>query len=405
VIVGLRPGGPDGRARADQLDRLREMLRRLEAEPPRRRLAASPPDLGLERVETPHGPALRRVEDVLLPPFLLEALAPLAEAGAEGTAFLDTETTGLAGGTGTYVFLVGLATWTGRGLRITQYFLGDLAAEAGFLAGITAAVAGVRRLVTFNGRTFDLPLLETRYLLTRAPWWGAEIAHDDLCPMARALWRGRVADCRLTTLEAALLELDRGDDLPGAMMPQLYFHYLRFADRRPLPRIFAHNRWDLIALAALAARAAALLAGPDPRHDPVEWLGAAHWFERRDPARSAGFYEAALRAPLPAGLRTRGAWRLGRLWRRAGRGGETLALWREVLRDDPTPPLGLLVDVAKLLEHHARDPVAALGVTRVALARVEAEVPFEVRALVLEALAHRARRLERRTGRRAAPPT
>jgi hypothetical protein len=405
VIVGFRSGGAGGRARAADLDRLREMLRRLSSDPPRRRLATATSDLGLERVETPHGPALRRVEDVPLPPLLLETLAPLREAGTEGTAYLDTETTGLAGGTGTYVFLVGLATWTGGALRVTQYFLGDLAAEAGFLAAVARGVDGVRRLVTFNGRTFDLPLLETRYLLARARWWGAEVEHEDLCPVARALWRGRAPDCRLSTLEAALLDLDRGDDLPGAMMPQLYFRYLRFADRRPLPRIFAHNRWDLVALVALAARAAALLAGPDPRHDPVEWLGAARWLERRDPSRSAGFYEAALRAPLAAGLRTRGAWRLGRLWRRAGRGGETLALWREILRDDPTPPLGLLLDVAKLLEHHARDPVAALGVTRIALARAETEVPFEVRALVLEALAHRARRLERRAGRRVALPT
>ena len=109
-MVGLRPGGADGRARADRLDRLREMLRRLETEPPRRRLASAPPDLGLEREETPHGPALRRVEDVPLPPSLADAAGPLGEAGAAGTVFLDTETTGLAGGTGTYVFLVGLAT-------------------------------------------------------------------------------------------------------------------------------------------------------------------------------------------------------------------------------------------------------------------------------------------------------
>ena len=84
-----------------------------------------------------------------------------------------------------------------------------------------------RELVTFNGRTFDLPLLETRYLLARANWWGAELPHQDLYPVARALWRGRAADCRLSTLEGALLGLDRGDDLPGALVPQVYFRYLR----------------------------------------------------------------------------------------------------------------------------------------------------------------------------------
>ena len=101
-----------------------------------------------------------------------------------------------------------------------------------------------------------------------------------------------VADCRLTTLESALLGLDRGADVPGALMPQLYFRYLRARDPRPLPQMFEHNRWDLVALAALAARAEALLAGPDPRHDPREWLGAGRWLERRDPERSAAFYAA-----------------------------------------------------------------------------------------------------------------
>jgi uncharacterized protein YprB with RNaseH-like and TPR domain len=380
-----------------ELARLREIIRRIETSPPRPRVPApvrpAPPALALERVETPHGIALRRTEDV---PWPAGVEPPPAR---DGTVFLDTETTGLAGGTGTYVFLVGLATGTASGLRVTQYFLGDLGAEAAFLAAVRAGLAETRQLVTFNGRTFDLPLLETRYLLARAPWWGPEIAHLDLYPMARALWRARVTDCRLTTLEAAVLALDRDDDLPGGMMPQLYFRYLRYADPRPLPRIFAHNRRDLVALAALAARAERLLAGPDPRHDPLEWWGAACWLERRDAERSARFYEAALTGRLPAGLRARAAWRLGRLWRRAGRGLEALALWRETVAGDPAPPLGLLVDCAKLCEHGVRDYAAALGYARVALARAEAEAPSEVRELVCEALAHRARRLSRRLAR------
>ena len=182
-----------------------------------------------------------------------------------GALYLDTETTGLAGGTGTYVFLVGLASWHGGTLTVTQYFLGDLDGEAALLHAVAEAIAGAGQLVTFNGRTFDLPLLETRYLLARATWWGEDIAHYDLYPVARALWHGRAADCRLTTLESALLGVERGDDLPGALVPQVYFRFLRTRDPGALPRIFAHNRWDLVALAGLHARAAALLRGPAPR--------------------------------------------------------------------------------------------------------------------------------------------
>jgi hypothetical protein len=210
--------------------------------------------------------------------------------------------------------------------------------------------------------------------------------------VARALWRAHVPDCRLTTLESALLGLDRGDDLPGALMPQLYFRYLRERDPRPLPRILEHNRWDLVALAALAARAAALLAGPDPRHDPREWLGAARWLEPRDPQRSAAFYEAALATGLPAAAHARTAWRLGWLWRRAGRPAEALALWAGAVAGAGAP-LGLLVDLAKLYEHHARDATAALAVARAALTRAESEGLAAWRPAVVEALQHRARRL------------
>ena len=311
-----RPGPGGVVDRELELARLRVRLQRLAA---RHGIERPPPvdPLTLEAVPTPHGPALRRVETVRVPSEIAEADPP-----GPGTVFLDTETTGLAGGTGTYVFLVGLATWTtARTLVVTQYFLGDLGAETAFLHAVREAVAEARELVTFNGRTFDLPLLETRYLLARASWWGAELPHQDLYPVARALWRGRAADCRLSTLEGTLLGLARGDDLPGALVPQAYFRYLRTREPGPLPRIFRHNRWDLVALAGLHARAAALLDGPDPRHDPVEWMGAGRWLERREPDRSARFYEAALHAGLPVTLEPGVAWRLGLPWRRAGRDG------------------------------------------------------------------------------------
>ena len=389
-------GAPHRPANRDaELDRLRTLLRRLHDRPPAGRQPPPARALPFETVETPHGLALRTVEDVVWPADLGGAGAP---AALPGTVFLDTETTGLAGGTGTYVFLVGLAAWTGRRLRVTQYFLGDLGAEAAFLHAVREALDGATRLVTFNGRTFDLPLLETRYLLARAPWWGEGLAHWDLYPVARALWRAQVPDCRLTTLEAALLGLDRGDDLPGAVMPQLYFRWLRARDPEPVPRMLAHNRWDLVALAALAARAEALLAGPDPRHDAQEWLGAAHWLERRDPERSVAFYAAALEADLPGAARVRAAWRLGRLWRRAGRWPDAVSVWRDAAADADAP-LGLLVDLAKLHEHRARDHAAALALTRTALARAERVAPESA----LEDLQRRAQRLERRLAAAARP--
>jgi tetratricopeptide (TPR) repeat protein len=172
-----------------------------------------------------------------------------------------------------------------------------------------------------------------------------------------------------------------------------------------LPRIFAHNRWDLVALAGLHARAAALLRGPDPQHHPLEWMGAGSWLERREPDRSARFYEAAFRAGLPAALEARAAWRLGWLWRRAGRLAEARALWAEAVARAASPPVRLLIDLAKLHEHHARDYEAALDVTRAALAATEAWTAEG--GDVVAALERRAHRLTRRlttAARAAAPP-
>ena len=119
------------------------------------------------------------------------------------------------------MFLVGLATWTAPcTITVTQYFLGDLGAEAAFLHAVREAVTEAQELVTFNGRSFDLPLLETRYLLSRAGWWGEDLPHQDLYPVARALWRGRAADCRLSTLEGALLGL-RPDRLSAEVKQNL----------------------------------------------------------------------------------------------------------------------------------------------------------------------------------------
>jgi hypothetical protein len=181
-------------------------------------------------------------------------------------------------------------------------------------------------------------------------------------------------------------------------VPQFYFRYLRTRNPDALPRIFAHNRWDLVALAGLHARAAALLRGPDPRHDPVEWMGAGRWLERREPDRSAHFYEAAFRSGLPAALEARAAWRLGWLWRRAGRLAEARALWAEAVARTERPPVSLLIDLAKLHEHHARDYRAALDATRAALAAAEAWDVAGTAGLI-DGLERRARRLTRRLAR------
>src|SRR5580698_3191789 len=170
--------------------------------------------------------------------------------------FLDTETTGLAGGTGTYPFLVGIAWWDGGGLQVEQLFLRDFSEEHSLLHELAARLAERPVLVTFNGKSFDWPLLENRFTMTRAIKIPRLAAHLDLLHPARALWRLRLGSVRLVELERHVLDAERlgwhrGADVASALIPQYYFDYLRGGVADPLAGVVKHNQMDLRGLAAL----------------------------------------------------------------------------------------------------------------------------------------------------------
>lgn len=191
-------------------------------------------------------------------PDLLAALGGDARLGSlphERLVLLDTETTGLAGGTGTYVFLVGLGFLTadtaGPAFVVRQYFLRELREERALLHALGATLARFGALVTFNGKSFDWPLLATRYTLARQTLPVAAWPHLDLLHPARRVWKHRLPSCSLGALEAAILGVRRVNDVPGALIPDLYFRYLRDGDPRPLLPVLAHNEADIVSLAAL----------------------------------------------------------------------------------------------------------------------------------------------------------
>lgn len=171
----------------------------------------------------------------------------------ERLLFLDTETSGLAGGAGTFVFLLGLAR-VEAGVLVTRQFLATrFAAEAGLLESLAHAVAGAGCLVTFNGKSFDVPLLRTRYALARRTDPFAGKAHCDLLHATRRLLREGWPDCRLRTTEIHALGFDRIDDLPGAEVPAAWQRWLTHADAAAVPRILEHNRDDLVSLVAVTS--------------------------------------------------------------------------------------------------------------------------------------------------------
>jgi hypothetical protein len=393
------------------LDELRRVIRRIEtARPPRP--AAEPIERVVdgELVETGQGsvvvvsrgyPLTHRHGGEVLGDLQAAPLPLLARAArvdgelgaAEGLLFLDTETTGLAGGTGTYAFLVGVAYLEATRLVVQQYFMRDFDDEPALLTALEPLLTRARAVVTFNGAGFDLPLLETRFVLARRRW-PVSLPHLDLLRPARRVWTGWLADCRLSTLESGVLGLSREDDVPGAMIPLLYFDYLRSRRAAPLRRVFEHNRSDVLSLVALVSWFGRALAGEGPVR-PEELAGLGRLWEPVDLERGLACYRAALEAGLPESVARWARLRLAWWEKRAARWEAARTLW-EAARGhqvfDPRP----WEELAKYHEHRARDLATAREVVTDALGLARAA---GAGARVLDAFVYRLDRLNRRLER------
>jgi len=326
-----------------------------------------------------------------------EHMQPLARAGATPPAgdrllYLDTETTGLAGGTGTYAFLVGAGFFDGEAFEVRQYFMRDLDEEPALLSALDALFRRFDGLVTYNGSGFDLPLLETRFVLARRRF-PAEAFHLDLLGPARRLWSARLTDCRLGTVERHVLGFARDDDVPGALIPSVYFDYLRRKHPGQLARVFDHNRHDVLSLAALTSWIAGAVArAPVPDLHPEELAGLGRMWEAVDAERSLACYRMALECGLPSPGRERLLLRLAAAEKRRTRWEEARALWEAAIgadRFDHRP----WEEIAKVHEHRRRDLATARAIVERALGVARGAHASDV---VLAALAHRLDRLTRR---------
>lgn len=316
--------------------------------------------------------------------------------------FVDTETTGLSRGGGTFAFLIGLGAFEGDDFVLRQFFMPDYGEEPALL-GLAGEMLGAGHgLVSFNGRSFDWPILETRYVLAGRPPPIDPHPHLDLLLLARRLWRRCLASCALSALEEPLLGLERSHhDVPGYLIPGLYNAYVQQGDVEPMADVFYHNAMDILSLVTLAARAGHVLATADaPTADPYrDPLALGILYER------TGRPEEAARA-LQEAARSRdedtaadAARRLGLLLRRAGDHAAAMAVWEESsARGDVTAA----VELAKQYEHRLKDYAAALEIVEGAIARVEAGIPGltrYARARLLRELNHRRNRLARRLER------
>jgi uncharacterized protein YprB with RNaseH-like and TPR domain len=299
---------------------------------------------------------------------LLMPDAPEEVADPEQWIFLDTETTGLAGGSGTYAFLVGLAWWEGGGLEVEQLFMRDYSEERSLLCALAERLAERRVLITFNGKSFDWPLLETRYRMSRNIPLPCPCAHLDFLHPARNLWRLRLGSVRLSELERHVLGWDRGADLMSGLIPQIYLDFIRGGSPERLVPVFHHNQMDLRGLAGLSSRILSLLSDAETLgQDGLELFGVSRICERRgDGARARKLYEQSIASVLPVETDRTARRLLARLAKRDGDFALACDLWRGALGNS-RPGYEAYEQLAIYHEHQARNPQEAREVVSQAL--------------------------------------
>jgi len=366
------------RARRDALDEiddpdairavLRERLRSIEDRAKRRATAELPGSI----IETDEGPV--HVVRLSFAPSHRHGTSPVGDAlevaprtvrrlsldealegfDPAGALFLDTETTGLAGGTGTIPFLIGLGWFEGGTFLVEQLFVREPAHEPATLAWLGRRIERATALVSYNGKAFDWPLLRTRFVMARS---GAPPSrpHLDLLAASRRVYKRRVGECRLVSLESHVLGFVREGDVPGSMIPGIYQDWLWSGATAMLEAVFEHNAQDIVALPALLGRLGRAFESPELAHE-LDRIGLAATAVRDGAPEDAESILATVGARDGRALHAN-------LLRRRGARDEAASVWRAVLAEHPDDPDANLA-MAKHAEHVEKDWLAALAHAR-----------------------------------------
>jgi len=307
--------------------------------------------------------------------------------------FLDTETTGLAGGTGTFAFMIGLGFFQDDGFMVQQFFMRDYSEERASLSRLNDLLESFQFLVTFNGRYYDIPLLETRFILSRMGSKIREIPNFDLLYPSRRIWKGAYDNCRLVTLESQLLGLERVDDVPSEWIPYLYFEYLQTGDAQKIYRVFYHNQMDILTMVALAGRIHLTYHDPQaarPRKGIEHFaLGRLFW-EHGYPEKAIPCFEIALKR-CEEDLSWEVMRWLSMAFKRTGQNERARSLWEEMVTWPYKKDIYPYIALAKYHEHRRKDFEKAIAYVDMALEQTPLHQQKEVENLIL-----RRQRLERK---------
>jgi uncharacterized protein len=285
--------------------------------------------------------------------------------------FLDTETTGLVGGTGTCAFLIGIGAVDGLKFVVQQFFLRDYPEEKAMLHELAEILESYQGIVTFNGKTFDVPLLETRYTLARLKSPLDRLVHLDVLHPARRLWKLRLDSCKLTDLESAVLGISREGDVPGSEIPGIYFDYLRTGDAKCLQPVFYHNALDIITLGALTVEIARSLSDATTLESPLDLFSLSRIYGAagaRD--ESVSTCKQALATGLPQSVETLALRHLALQHKRQHQYELAVEVWLELARRDVPVAIEACGELAVYYEHRRRDFETAREFTDAALERL-----------------------------------
>ena len=300
------------------------------------------------------------------------------EIHSQELSFIDVESTGLSGGTGTYAFLIGVGKFEQDRYRIVQYFMNDPTYEPAQLAALEQFLASVKSIVSFNGKAFDIPLLNARYTFHgwKSPF--KDMIHIDLLHLARRLWRDRIPSRTLSNLEFEILRSERTEeDIPGWMVPSIYFEYLQDRDPRPLKRIFYHNEIDVLSLSALLNHMAGLLVDPLSRghHHASDLLAIGRLYEdigNNDAAVS--LYTRGLEHDditsqrINKEIMFRALYRLSMIYNRSEEFSKAIRVWQKAATNQH---IESCIELAKYFEHRTKDYGSAIHWTNQALSMIE----------------------------------
>jgi uncharacterized protein YprB with RNaseH-like and TPR domain len=349
---------------------------------------------------------------------LLDPTLRPADGAGSRTLFVDLETTGLSGGAGTVAFLVGCGWFDLGAFQVRQFLLTSYASERALLCAVAECFGATSLLVTYNGKTFDVPVMETRWLFHRMPLPLESVRHFDMLHPARRLWRtregtapdGTEGGCRLGTLERVLFGVNRVGDIPGMDIPARYFRFLRSGDALPLEPVLEHNRLDLMSLAAVCAHAVQLVEEGTPRcRDAAEAVALGKVYERAGCAdRAIAAYRRAAADPAAhVDVILEAIYRVGLRLRRDRRYADAADCWRRLLevkqprhgrRSTLLAPLRQFA-VEALAIHHEHRERDYEGAKELTLQLLDESVDGDVRPKT-EATRNRLARLERKIARK-----